>query len=259
MSDASLDELLSKFCDEEPSEAVYEDLGRRLNDDPAARQAYLDCLAVHAILQWDHAVPGHEAGNPLSADTFDTVSPSASEGHLQNKNSSLLNPLSTDASSTLSNWSRPQFSFGVLLAAVLISCGLTLVVTRWRQASTIRGIAVSETPSRDAELVATLVNAADVRWGRDEQPMAPGPACRPARCGWPKGSWRSCSTVGSKFCCRVPLSSSHNRIVVACCGKAGWSGSDNCNIRKNFSFVFVRERAKQACGLRNLAQRRSPQ
>jgi hypothetical protein len=176
MPDVSLDDLLSTLCDGQPAEEVYEQLGRRLSHDPAARQTYLDCLLVHAILQWDHAVPAEER---QSLDPVDNGKSPVCEGRLQNKKSPLLGSLGIDSPTGLAGWTQVQFSLGIMLAAVLISSGLTAVAMRWQQirwqqAPAARGVAVSEPPTRAAEYIATLVNASDVRWDRSEQPMVQG-------------------------------------------------------------------------------------
>ncbi len=178
MSVASLDDLLSTVCDGQPGEEVYEQLGRRLSNDPAARQTYLEYLLVHAILQWDHAVPAANRNmpdeEPKDLNLVAIRRSPASEGCFQNKKSPQFGSLGIGFPAGLAGWTQGQFSLGIVLAAVLISSGLTAVAMRWQQAPAARGVTMLAAPMRAAEFVATLVNSSDVRWDRNERPMAQG-------------------------------------------------------------------------------------
>lgn len=155
-----LDQLLSTLCDGDAQADTYAQLGRQLADDPAARQKYLDCLLVHALLEWDRAVPSG-ARQPAGP----AAQPVA-----------IIPPLEAAASHGIFpgiGWSQPQFSLWTLLLAVLLSSSATLGILRWR-----REPAAATVPLRaavqPAEYVATLVSAADVRWDRSEPPVPDG-------------------------------------------------------------------------------------
>lgn len=152
-----LDALLSALCDGTPQPEIYQQLNQRLTEDAPARQKYLDCLLVHAMLAWDGSAT-EPAGR---SDTVRAVVP----------------PLTISGQGILSglaNWSQPRFSLLVVLVAALFSSAATVGLLRWQRQPIAVPTLARQPATQPAEFVATLVSAADVRWDRAGQPVPNG-------------------------------------------------------------------------------------
>ncbi len=185
-----LGDLLCEVCDGVAQSETVRQLGQRLGDDPAAREEYLDYLFVHGLLHWDHSSAPHVTGADLREPVPQTIGatgaspiPSTPAKSALARSSILgfLGDLRADGLTTLD---QPRFSLWLLLVTALASSGITAAGLEWRRApAPERPLAkapmaaaprlAAERPAsapRATEFVATLVGAADARWGGAEAP-----------------------------------------------------------------------------------------
>jgi len=183
-----LGDLLSALCEGQARPQTIQELERRLRDDPAARQEYLDYLLVHGILLWDYSSSakvsdGAKVPDAVVAGPEDIAAAAA--------RSPILGFLGDLVSDSLADLSRARFSLWLLLATAVVSSAITAALGSRKGA--VEALPVAKAPpaavsphaappnagerpahpARAIEFVATLVGAADARWAGAE-PLADG-------------------------------------------------------------------------------------
>jgi ferric-dicitrate binding protein FerR (iron transport regulator) len=202
-----LGELLAAICDghAEPEmngePEMIRELERRLRDDPAAREEYLDHLLVHGILHWDYSSTSTPRDTAMAdAGTAGTsAAPPARSPIL----GFLGNLVPDSVAGGVADLGRIQLPLWLLLVTAIASSAITAAALRWRS-SAVEPPAIAQTPAnaqspaqsalpsanvansgsdahaaapalppRATEFVATLVGASAARWAGAE-PLADG-------------------------------------------------------------------------------------